>query len=25
LAGFRAYLAALPDARHARNWLPSWA
>jgi DNA-binding transcriptional LysR family regulator len=25
LAAFRAYLADLPDARHARNWLPSWA
>jgi DNA-binding transcriptional LysR family regulator len=25
LAGFRDYLAALPDAHHARNWLPSWA
>jgi len=25
LAGFRAYLGALPDAHHTRNWLPSWA
>jgi DNA-binding transcriptional LysR family regulator len=25
LAAFRAYLATLPDARHARNWVPCWA